>query len=159
MIEDPGREQQSWIAAIRLNLSITQAASAKRWIDGRDQPTSLEGVGRNERCAGFYGHELVHAFLIFENPGYARLYQEYKRETAAYYLARKSMTAKEYGNDPEIQKRMQRLQSLMDQLEEPANSVESDRMPERFLRDWAREEAGTFPGDLQSLAARALEVD
>jgi hypothetical protein len=32
-------------------------------------------------------------------------------------------------------------------------------MPKRFPRDWTREEAGTFPGHLQSLAARALEVD
>jgi hypothetical protein len=65
-------------------------------------------------------------FLIFEDPEYARLYQESQRETAAYYLARKSMTAKEFRNDPEMQARMQRLQSLMDQLERPVNSVEKE---------------------------------
>jgi len=36
------------------------------------------------------------------------------------------MAAKEYGNNLEMEKRLKRLQSLMDQLEAPADSVEME---------------------------------
>jgi len=123
-IEDFNQELQSWTASIRLNLSIIQVADKiKKRIDGSNRSISLGEVGRNARCAIIVGHELAHASLILENPQYARLYQECERETAAYYLAG-GMAAKEYGNNLEMQKRLKRLQSLMDQLEAPADSVE-----------------------------------
>jgi hypothetical protein len=122
-IEDFNQELQSWPASIRLNLSIIQVADKiKKRIDGSNRSISLGEVGRDARCAIIVGHELAHASLILENPQYARLYQECERETAAYYLAG-GMAAKEYGNNLEMQKRLKRLQSLMDQLEAPADSV------------------------------------
>jgi hypothetical protein len=125
-IEDFNQEPQSWTAVIRLNLSIIQAADAiKKRTEGSNRSISLREVGRNERCAIIVGHELVHASLILENPQYARLYQECEREMAAYYLAG-GMAAKEYGNNLEMEKRLKRLQSLMDQLEAPADSVEME---------------------------------
>jgi len=123
-IENSDQEPQNWTAVIRLNLSIIRDASAKEWIDGSSRFTSLLGTGRNARCAAFFGHELVHASLILQDPAYARLYHDFKEETAAYYAARGSMTAKEYGNHPEMRRLMSRLQSLMDQLEAPVNAVE-----------------------------------
>ncbi len=125
-VENSTQEMQNWTGVIRLNLSIIQAASAKEWIDGSSRMSSLRGAGRNARCAGFLAHELVHASLILENPEYARIYQEFKWRTVAYYLARKRMTAKEYGNNTEMQISMKRLQSLIDQLEAPAHAVERD---------------------------------
>ena len=125
-IENFEQEQQSWTAVIRLNLSVIQAADAiKKRIDGSNRSISLREVGRNERCAIIVGHELVHASLILENPQYGRLYQECERETAAYYLAG-GMAAKEHDNNLEMQMRLKRLQSLMDQLEAPADSVEME---------------------------------
>ncbi len=123
-IEDYNQELQSWTASIRLNLSIIQVADTiKKRIDGSNRSISLGKVGRDARCAIIVGHELAHASLILENPQYARLYQECEREMAAYYLAG-GMAAKEYGNNLEMQKRMKRLQTLMDQLEAPADIVE-----------------------------------
>jgi hypothetical protein len=123
-IEDFNQEPQSWTAAIWLNLSIIQAADKiKKRINGSNRSISLAGVGRDERCAIIFGHELVHAFLIIEDPQYARLYQECELETAEYYLAG-GLAAKAYGENLEMQKRLRRLQSIMDQLEAPADSVE-----------------------------------
>lgn len=125
-IEDFSQELQNWTAVIRLNLSIIKAAAAiKKRIDGSHQSISLREVGRNERCAIIFGHELTHAYLILENPQYARLYQECEREMAAYYLAG-GMVATESGNNLEMEKRLKRLQSLMDRLEAPADSFEME---------------------------------
>ncbi len=126
IIENSGQDQRCWTAAIRFNLSVIQAAGAKVWVDGNRREISLRGIGRNVRCAGFLGHELIHASLILENPEHARLYQEYERATIAYYSARALMSANQFGKDPAMQGHMKRMKTLLDQLEAPADAVEME---------------------------------
>jgi hypothetical protein len=126
LIEDPGREPEEWTAVIRLNLRVIEAASARRWFDGHSCQVSLAGLGREERCAGLAGHELMHAYLAFEDADYARLLRDYKREAMAYYLDRKTRSAAVSTRDPEFRSRLERLQSMMERLEAPTGVIEMD---------------------------------
>jgi hypothetical protein len=125
-IENPGRETQEWTVVIHLNLSVIQSASAKKWIDGSSRSSSLLGVGRNARCAGFLAHELMHASLVLEDPEYARLYLQYKEAAAGYSRARSGMGAAQWATHPDMRRQVLRIQDLMDRIETPVKKVEAE---------------------------------
>ncbi len=100
-------------------------------------------LGKYERYAEVLGHELAHAFLMLENPEYARLSQEYG-SAAAELLRLRVQGAKDGG---ELGQRLLRLQSLADKIEKPAQAAE--------LQVW-RELVGARKGG--TLAHTGLEI-
>jgi hypothetical protein len=79
-------------------------------------------LDKYERYAEVVGHELAHAVLMLENPGYARLCSEYGSESAELLVMRSK--GRNAADDEEIQQRRRQLQSLTDKIEKPAEMAE-----------------------------------
>ncbi len=79
-------------------------------------------LGQYERYAEVLGHELAHAFLMLENPEYARLSLEYGAAAAELLRVRKQDGNAAGGG--EIAQQLLRLSSLEDKIEKPAQAAE-----------------------------------
>jgi hypothetical protein len=105
-------------------------------------------LGRYERYAEVLGHELAHAVLMLEDPEYARLSLEYGSAAAEMLRVRKQ--GGNAADDGALQQRLQRLQSLADKIEKPAEAAELEIW--RELRSGQRR--GRVPVPDQKLAER-----
>jgi hypothetical protein len=81
------------------------------------------GLGTYERYAEVVGHELTHAFLMLENPEYARLCSEMLMAADEFLLSgQQSMNGA--AHDDMIGQRQVWLQSMYDKIEGPAEAAE-----------------------------------
>ena len=82
-------------------------------------------LGRYERYAEVVGHELAHAFLLLEKPEYAQRYSELNTLAAECVRLRKGGSGA--GVDENLMRQYQiRLQSLIDMIEKPAETAETE---------------------------------
>ena len=117
-------EIQDCRATVRIYLDAIKGA--KSYVSGT-KPLKLvasPGEGLAERCAEILGHELTHAYLLLEDPPYARIYRELEKLSAEWYSARRSLPGPKFYT-AEIKGKMKRMQYLMDQLEAPALRVQA----------------------------------
>lgn len=122
-VEASGRTGQAQIAVLRLYLWIIDEASTGREVARADGFIPFKGLEKNERYAQVVGHELAHAALILEDPGYAHLYRELDEEAASFLLLRqRSPIGAAY--DRATQEHLSRLKLLTTEVEKPAQATE-----------------------------------
>jgi hypothetical protein len=131
------------VVVIWLHLWAIDKALADRAVRRSDGLTPYYRLGKYERYAEALGHELAHAVLMLENPGYAHLCSEYRSESTELV----AMLGQGRGAaDEEIWQRRQRLQSLADRIEKPAEAAE--------LEIWSELRSGQHRGPWASSVAK-----
>jgi len=117
---DPEGKRHS--LSIRIYLRSIDEASTSQGARRPDGFIPFERLYREQRYAEALGHEMVHAIMTLEDPGYATLVMEQRRlefELAAHF--------RETGKvlfEGANQFRMHRLEFLAGVIEEPANAME-----------------------------------
>ncbi len=115
-------EGKKHVLSIHLYLSGINRASTREGARRSDGFKPFEKLNREERYAEVLGHELAHAVLTIQNPGYAALVQEQSRLEAE--LVGRSAIAGKVVADVTNNLRMRRLDQLAGQVEGPANATE-----------------------------------
>ncbi len=108
-------------AVIWLQLWAMDKALANRAVQRPDGLIPYYRLRKHERYAEALGHELAHAVLMLEDPGYEQLCSDYRLESAELLALLRS------GNgaaDEEIMTRRHHLQSLAEKIEKPAEAAE-----------------------------------
>jgi len=131
------------VVVIWLYLSAMDHALADRAVRRSDGLTPYYRLGKYERYAEALGHELAHAVLMLENPGYAYLCSEYRSESAELLVL---LGQGRGAAEEEIMQRRQRLQSLADRIEKPAEAAE--------LEIWSELRSGQHRGTRASSVAQ-----
>ncbi len=120
-LEEAGLDGNWRAAVIWPQLWAMDKALANRAVQRPDGLVPYYKLGKHERCAEALGHELAHAVLMLEDPGYGHLCYEYRSEAAEL----RAMLGQGNGAaDEEIMPRRQRLQSMADRIEKPAEAAE-----------------------------------
>lgn len=110
-------------AVIQLWSWVIENASVQKDVRRPDGFIPFEGLGKLERYAQVFGHELAHAALQFNDPAYDRLCREQEKERAEFLSSRQqSRVGSTY--DESTRQRLTRLASLTEQIEKPAQSAE-----------------------------------
>ncbi len=120
-MQEPTPDENRKVIVIWLHLWAIESAFVGPEARRSDGLIPYYRLGKYERYAEALGHELAHAVLMLENPEYARLPLEYGFE-AAEIIARKK-GGKPMDNE-ETARRLQRLHSLADKIEQPAQAAE-----------------------------------
>ncbi len=110
------------VIVIWLNLRAMDNAFVDPAVRRSDGLIPFYRLGQYERYAEVLGHELAHAFLMLENPEYARLSLEYGAAAAELLRVRKQDGNAAGGG--KIAQQLLRLQSLADKIEKPAQAAE-----------------------------------
>ncbi len=111
------------VLVIWLHLRAMDKALANPAVRRPDGLIPYYGLDRYERYAEALGHELAHATLMLEDAGYAHLCSEYRSESAELLAA---LGRGRSAADQDMRQRRQRLQSLADRIEKPAEAAESE---------------------------------
>jgi hypothetical protein len=122
-VEEPSRIGKPRVAVLWLNVYAIDNANSNLAFRLSDGLPPSRRLGKNERYAEIVGHELTHAFLILENPEYARLVSEVRMEADRQLLPRKQ-TGKALSGDTANRQRQVRLQSMVSTIEKPAEAAE-----------------------------------
>jgi hypothetical protein len=109
---------------LRLFTRIIDAVQVVEALRRRDGLLPFEKLGRVEKYAEVTAHELAHALQIAEDPEYARMCEEWDRKAAEVLTALKERREKPVYSDA-MKARMQRLETLGELLEAPANTAEA----------------------------------
>ncbi len=120
-LEKTGLDGNRRAAVIWMQLWAMDKALANRAVQRPDGLIPYNRLGKHERYAEALGHELAHAVLMLEDPGYEHLCSEYRLESAELL----ALLGRGHGAaNPEIMPRRQRLQSMADRIEKPAEAAE-----------------------------------
>jgi len=136
---DPDGNRQ--VVVIWMQLWAIDKALADRVVHRPDGLTPYFKLEKYERYAEALGHELAHAVLMLESPGYSYLCSEYRSESAELLAL---LGQGRGAADKEIMQRRQRLQSLADRIEKPAEAAELEIW--RELRNGGRRGASASDG-------------
>jgi hypothetical protein len=117
---DPDGKRHS--LSIRIYLRSIDEASTSQGARRPDGFIPFETLYREQRYAEALGHEMAHAIMILEDPGYATLVME-QRRLEVELAARVRDTGKVLFEGAN-QFRMRRLEFLAGVIEEPANAME-----------------------------------
>jgi hypothetical protein len=131
------------VVVIWLHLWAMDKALADQVVRRSDGLTPYYRLGKYERYAEALGHELAHAVLMLENPGYAYLCSEYRSESAELLVL---LGQGRGAAEEEIMQRRHRLQSLADRIEKPAEAAE--------LEIWSELRSGQHRGTRASSVAQ-----
>lgn len=142
-LEETDLDGNRKVVVIWLQLWAMDAALADRAVRRSDGLTPYYRLGKYERYAEALGHELAHAVLMLEDPGYAHLCSEYRSESAELLVL---LGQGRRATDKDIMQRRQRLQSFADRIEKPAEAAE--------LEIWSELRGGQHRGARASSVAQ-----
>ena len=132
---DPGGVQH--IVTIRLFLSTINRAFAEKTLPrGAEQFAPFAGLSRKARYAEVLGHELAHVERLLGDPNYLSLYTELDRELRSYCSSRNNQDGQD--RDQEVQKHLERIDSLVNEVETPAVAAEAEIWRELVAREVGR---------------------
>jgi hypothetical protein len=120
-LEETDLDGNRKVVVIWLHLWALDTALADRAVHRPDGLTPYYRLGKYERYAEALGHELAHAVLMLESPDYAGLCSEYRSESIQLLAM---LGQGRSAADEQIMQRRQRLQSLADRIEKPAEAAE-----------------------------------
>jgi hypothetical protein len=111
------------IIIVHLFLSTINRAFADNGLpQGADQFAPLAGLNRKARYAEVLGHELAHVERVLHDADYLGLYTELDRELASY----SSICKSHHGRAQGAQKQLERIDSLVSEIEGPALAAEAE---------------------------------
>jgi len=142
-------------AILWLQLRVIDHAYVDPAVHRSDGLIPFYRLGKYERYAEVVGHELTHAFLMLENPEYARLYSEMRMEAAEFLLSQRQ-SGNGAAHDDMIRQRHVRLQSMYDRIERPAEAAELEIW--RELRNGRRGGVGASAGMDSGWTAMLLDM-
>jgi hypothetical protein len=120
---EPNGKDTSKIAVIQLWCSIIEKASVQKEVRRPDGFIPFDGLGKFERYAQVFGHELVHAQLQLEDSTYDGLCMELDKERTAFLsFRRQNPRSGSYSQSSKNQ--LRRILSLTEQIEKPAQTAE-----------------------------------
>jgi hypothetical protein len=122
-LEEQDRAGQQPVAVLWLNVYAIDNANPNLASRLSDDLQPSRKLGKNERYAEIVGHELTHAFLMLENPEYARLSSELRMEADRYLLSRRQTGKGPSGETASTQQQL-RLQLIISAIEKPAEAAE-----------------------------------
>jgi len=117
---DPAGRQH--VVSVRLFLSTINRAFAGKGLPEQFEP--FAGLNRKARYAEVLGHELAHIERLFRDPNYLRLYMELDRELSSYCTRRNIRKGQDL--DQEEQKRLGRIDILVNEMERPVVAAEAE---------------------------------
>ena len=103
--------------------AIDNACVNPRVVRRPDGLIPFYGLGKYERYAEVVGHELTHALLMLRDPEYARLCSVMHVEAAELLIAIQQSGMRAFRDDTTRQ-RQQRVQSMYEKIEGPAEEAE-----------------------------------
>jgi len=113
----------SRVAVIQLWRSLIENAPVYKETRLGHGFISFAGLSKLERYALVLGHELTHAALHLQDPEYSRLCMDLEAEAEAFLSFRQqNLNSSSY--DQTMQRRLERIRSLTDQIEKPARLAE-----------------------------------
>jgi len=125
------------IAVIQLYCRVIEEASVQERVRRSDGFIPFEGLGKLERYAQVFGHELAHAALQLGDPIYDRFCRELQTEEDVF-LSSRQLDRKGTRYDEATLQRLAHIQSLREQLEEPVRSTEVEIWRELLAGQRAR---------------------
>jgi len=124
IVEHDALNPPNKVARITLYLKTIREAIAQDDFPRINGFIPFKDLGKHQRYAEVLGHELAHAYLIFTDPGYARIYEDLIRETEAYEATRKK-SGKAFRASDTI-RWLNRLKVVRDQFELPVEAIETE---------------------------------
>jgi hypothetical protein len=125
------------IVSIRLFLTtINRAPAAKKRSRGAEQFVPFAGLSRTARYAEVLGHELAHVERVLADPNYLRLYVDLDRELNSYCSSRSIRKGRDL--DQEEQELLERIDFLVDEVEQPVMAAEAEVWRELALSEGGR---------------------
>ncbi len=117
---DPAGRQH--VVSVRLFLSTINRAFAEKGLPEQFEP--FAGLNRKARYAEVLGHELAHIERLLRDPNYLRLYTELGRELSSFCSRRNVRKGQDL--DQEEQKRLERIDMLVNEMERPVVAAEAE---------------------------------
>jgi len=121
------------IAVIRLCLPVIDEALVSERTPGPDGFVRFKGLGKKERYAEILGHELAHAVWTFADQNHARLLEELNAEVERFERSRRRALHRTALDEQEWQ-HLRRIESLMTEIESPAELAEAEVWKELLER-------------------------
>ena len=122
-VQAPNGDTSRSIAVIQLYSWVIEKASVQKEVQRPDGFIPFAGLGRLERYAQVFGHELAHAELQLEDAAYDRLCRDLEAERGLF-LSSRQQNLKASAYDQTAKDRLTRIRSLTEQIEKPAQSAE-----------------------------------
>ncbi len=125
LIEKPGLDGQKPTAVIRLCLPVIDEALVGEGVRDPDGFVRFKGLRKKERYAEILGHELAHAVWTLGDQNHRRLLEELNAEAEGFETSRRRASHGTALNEQEWQY-LRRIQSLMNEIEGPAEMAEAE---------------------------------
>jgi hypothetical protein len=120
---DPDGKEHT--AVIRLCLPIIDGAVIERSVRRTGDFLPFEGLRREERYAEVLGHELAHAVWFLSDQSHARLMEDLHSEVDGFYSRRRHV-AHGAAWDEQMERHLDRIESLTTEIERPAETAEKE---------------------------------